>query len=49
MTRGRALAGDCVHLVVAIQMILVGPVADRLTFQQFIDDVRIACRSNEGR
>ncbi len=29
MTRGRALAGDGVHLVVAIQMVLVGLVTDR--------------------
>src|SRR5208283_2560542 len=33
MTRRRALAGDCGQLVVAIQMVLVGPVADRLALQ----------------
>ena len=42
VTRGRPFAGDGGHLVVAIQMVLVGPVADLLALQQFVGDVRIA-------
>ena len=49
VTRGRPFAGDGVQLVVAIQMVLVGPVADLLALQQFVGDVRIAGRGHEGR
>src|SRR5205085_4353619 len=45
----RTLAGDHVHLVVAVEMVLVGPVADLLSFQQFVRDVRIARRGKESR
>src|SRR5208283_5986883 len=49
VTRGRPFAGDGGHLVIAIQMVLVSPVADRLALQQFLADVRIAGRGHEGR
>src|SRR5262249_29619240 len=38
---GRSLAGDSVHLVVAIQMVLVDPTAHFLSLQQFVGDVRV--------
>ena len=44
-----ALAGDQVHLVVAIEMNLVGAVAELLAFPQVRSDVAlIASRSNQG-
>src|SRR6202034_184380 len=45
----RSLAGDHVQLVIAIQMTLVGRIADLLAILQFVDDVRIAGRRKEGR
>src|SRR5205823_4390015 len=48
-TIGGALAGDQVHLVVAIEMVLVGPVADFRTLEQVGGDGRIAGSSEERR
>src|ERR1700730_4528297 len=39
---GRSLAGNHVHLVVAIQMALVGAVTDLLALLQLLDDVGVA-------
>src|ERR1035438_5023856 len=49
VARGWAFAGDGGHLVVAVQMVLVGPVTDRFTFQQLVGDVRITGCGNECR
>ena len=35
VARTRPFAGDALYLVVAVEMALVGPVADLLTLQQF--------------
>src|ERR1019366_2825545 len=45
----RSLAGDHVHLFIAVQMTLVGRIADLLALLQLLDDVRIARRRKEGR
>src|SRR5882757_6428892 len=45
----RPLAGDHVHLVIAVQMTLVGRVADLLALLQLLDNVRIASRREESR
>ena len=45
---GRTLAGDHVHLVVAVQMALVGAVADLLTLLQLFGDVRVAGGGHEA-
>src|SRR5262249_42937142 len=44
-----ALAGDQVRLVIAVEMDLVGAVADLLALLQLIGDVRVAGRRHEGR
>src|SRR5947209_15016498 len=44
---GRALAGDHVQLVVTVEMVLVGHVADLLAFEQLLLDVRIAGGGDE--
>ena len=49
MARGRALAGDGGHLVVAVQMVLVGLVAELHALEQLVGDVRIAGGVKEGR
>src|SRR5438094_5840098 len=49
MTRGRTLAGDSIHLVVAIQVVLVSPVAKFHTLEQLVGDVRVASGSHESR
>jgi hypothetical protein len=41
MSRGRPLAFQQIHLVIAIQMILVAPVSELHALQQLVDDVRI--------
>src|SRR6266581_4123309 len=43
-----AFAGDQVHLIVAVQMVLVGPVAEFHAFEQLVSDVRVAGRREEG-
>src|SRR5215510_2015880 len=45
---GRALAGQQVHLVVAVEVVLVGPVAELHAFQQLLGDIRIARRGHQG-
>src|SRR5262249_12603099 len=45
----RALAGDQVGLVVAVEMDFVGPVAELLTLLELVGDVRVAGRRHEGR
>src|SRR6266480_3680734 len=42
-------AGDSVHLVVTVKMVLVSPVAEFHTLKQLVSDVRIAGRREEGR
>src|SRR5262249_27279218 len=49
VTLGRALAGDQVELIVAVEMHLEGLVADLLAGQQFVRNVRIAGGSDEVR
>ena len=49
MAHGRAFAGDGGHLVVAVQMVLVGPVTEFHTFEQLFGDVRVAGGGEEGR
>src|SRR5215831_15689003 len=46
---GWAFAGEKIHLVVAIEMVLVGPVAELHALQQLIGDVRVAGRGHQGR
>src|SRR5271157_1940137 len=48
MARGRPFTGDGGHLVIAIQMVLVGPVTDRLALEQLLGNVRIASRVDKG-
>jgi len=45
----RPFAGDHVHLVIAVQMTLVGCVADLLALLQLLDNVRVTGRRKEGR
>ena len=45
----RPLAGDQVGLVVAVEMDLVGAVADLLALEQLVGDVGIAGRGDQGR
>src|SRR5271166_267720 len=49
VTRGWSLAGDGGGLVIAIQMVLVSPVADRFALEQFVGDVWIAGDGYERR
>src|SRR6185437_13350088 len=49
VTRGWPFASDGGQLVVAVEMVLVGPVTDRFTLQQFFSDVRISGGGCEGR
>ena len=48
VARGRAFAGDGGHLVVAVQMVLVSPVAKVHALEQLVGDVR-DCRRRRGR
>src|ERR1700693_5472567 len=48
MANGWALAGDRSHLVVAIQVVLVGPITDHFSLQQLSGDIRITGRCDEG-
>ena len=48
MALGRALASEQVHLVVAVEMVLVGPVAELHALQQLVGDVRVAGRRQQG-
>src|SRR5262245_57062295 len=45
----RPLAGDEVHLVVAVQMDLVRAFAELLTFLELLGDIRVTGRGQEGR
>src|SRR6516165_5142049 len=45
---GWAFAGEKIHLVVAIEMVLVGAVAELHALQQLIGDVRVAGRGHQG-
>src|SRR6185437_7707713 len=45
----RTLAGDQVHLVVAVQMHLVGRTTDLFALPELLDDVRIAGGSQQSR
>src|SRR5581483_1265244 len=47
LTRRRTFPGDEIHLIVAVEMHLVGPVAELFTGLELVDDVRIAGRGNE--
>src|ERR1700733_12817222 len=47
MPRRRSFAGEEIELVVAVEMILVRPVAELDTFQELFDNVGIACRCGE--
>ena len=49
VTRGRAFAGDAGHLVIAVEMVLVGAVAEFHALEQLVGDVRIAGGGEEGR
>jgi len=49
VARRRTLAGDGGGLIVAVQVILVRPVADRLALQEFVADVGVAGDRREGR
>src|SRR5262249_24403678 len=44
---GWTYAGEKIHLVVAIEMVLVGPVAELHALQQLVGDVRVARRRHE--
>src|SRR4051794_40365356 len=48
MTCGGPFAGDGSHLVVAVEVVLVGAIADFYTFKQLIGDSRVAGGSEEG-
>src|SRR6266536_578281 len=48
VTRGRTFAGDGGRLVVAVQVVLVGPVAELHTLEQLVSDVWVAGGSEEG-
>src|ERR1035438_3775611 len=43
------LAGNHVHLVITVKMVLVSPVANLFALEQLIFDVRVASGGNEGR
>src|SRR4030095_15532213 len=45
----RPLAGNHVHLVIAVQIALVGPVTDLFALLQLLGNVRVAGRRQEGR
>src|SRR4029079_16992312 len=45
----RTLAGNHVHLVIAVQIALVGPVTDLFALLQLLGNVRVAGRCQEGR
>src|SRR5262245_28693527 len=45
----RPLAGDQVELVVAVEMDLVGPLAELFTLHELVRDVRVARGGDEGR
>src|SRR6266849_2409624 len=45
----RSLAGDHVHLVIAVQMTLEGRVTDLLALLQLFDNVRVTSRGKESR
>src|SRR5882672_6537957 len=45
----RALAGDHGSLVVAVEVVLVGPVSHLLALLQFFDDVRVAGSGHQSR
>ena len=47
MALRRALAGDQVHLVVAVQVHLVSPTANLLALEKLVGDVRVASRRDE--
>src|SRR5262249_28328426 len=49
MALRRALAGDQIHLVVAVEVDFVGAIAQLLTLLQLLGDVSVAGRGNEGR
>src|SRR5207249_5537773 len=49
VTRGGTFAGDGVHLVIAVEMVLVSPVAEFNSFKQLVGDVRVAGGSHESR
>src|SRR6266536_3387313 len=48
VARGRTFAGDGGRLVVAVQMVLVSPVAEFHTLEQLVSDVWVAGGSEEG-
>src|SRR5207245_7888500 len=48
MTRRRTFASDGVHLVVAVQMVLISPVAKLHTLEQLVGNVRVAGSGEEG-
>src|SRR4029453_4944891 len=45
----RPLAGNHVYLVIAVQIALIGPVADLFASLQLLCNVRVAGRRQEGR
>src|SRR5262249_10646395 len=45
---GWTFAGEEIHLVVTVEMVLVGPVAELNAPQQLIGDVRVARRRHQG-
>ena len=48
VTRGRAFTGDGGHLIVAVEMVLVSPVAEFHTVEQLLGDIRVASGIKEG-
>ena len=49
MAHGRSLARQESHLVIPIQVVLVGPVAELHTLEELIGDVGIAGSVQQGR
>src|SRR5262249_15221953 len=45
---GWTFAGEKIHLVVTVQMVLVRPVAEPYALEQLIGDVRVARRGHQG-
>src|SRR5262245_59736940 len=48
MALGWAFSGEQIHLIVTVQMVLVGPIAELHALQQLLTDIGIASRGHQG-
>jgi len=48
VTVRRTFAGNRWHLVVAVQMVFISPVAELYSLEQLVGDIRVAGRIEEG-